>query len=182
MAQCNLLKLRKYKGLMSEDNNIHSIHTVNQILDISKSSGHFSQPGNVNQTLTPGQDWQSNPTSPQYPNTQYQNSYLHATSYFGTCYVCGIFGHLDKNCLNRTNNQQSAQLYLQGLRSTTDPPSLSLNTQSNISSHIFTPNKPPVLTQQLTADYIMSQHAWDKITTKLNEMAKENRLIRQAVC
>ena len=36
--------------------------------------------------------------------------------------------------------------------------------------------------QQLTADYIMSQHVWDEITTKLNEMAKENRLIKQAVC
>ena len=35
--------------------------------------------------------------------------------------------------------------------------------------------------QQLTADYVMSQHAWDEITTKLNEMAKENRLIEQAV-
>ena len=36
--------------------------------------------------------------------------------------------------------------------------------------------------QQLIADYVMGQHAWDEITTKLNEMAKENRLIKQAVC
>ena len=28
----------------------------------------------------------------------------------------------------------------------------------------------------------MSQHAWDEITIKLNDMAKENRLIKQAVC
>ena len=35
--------------------------------------------------------------------------------------------------------------------------------------------------QQLTADYVMSKHAWDEITTKVNEMAKENRLIKQAV-
>ena len=35
--------------------------------------------------------------------------------------------------------------------------------------------------QQLTADYGMSQHSWDEITTKLNEMAEENRLIKQAV-
>ena len=28
----------------------------------------------------------------------------------------------------------------------------------------------------------MSQHARDEINTKLNEMAKENRLIKQAVC
>ena len=36
--------------------------------------------------------------------------------------------------------------------------------------------------QQITADYTLSQNAWDEITTKLNEMAKENRLIKQAVC
>ena len=35
--------------------------------------------------------------------------------------------------------------------------------------------------QQLTVDYIMSQQAWDEITTKLNEMAKVNRLIKQAI-
>ena len=32
------------------------------------------------------------------------------------------------------------------------------------------------------ADYRMSQHAWDEITSKLNEMAKENRLSKQVVC
>ena len=42
MAQCNLLKLKKYEGLVSGDDSIHSIHTVNQISNISKSSGHFS--------------------------------------------------------------------------------------------------------------------------------------------
>ena len=36
--------------------------------------------------------------------------------------------------------------------------------------------------QQLTADYIMSQHAWDEIMAKLNEMVKENMLIKQAIC
>ena len=41
MAQWNLLKLKKYEGLVSEDNSVHTIHTVNQISDVSKSSGHF---------------------------------------------------------------------------------------------------------------------------------------------
>ena len=58
-------------------------------------------------------------------------------------------------------------------------PLLSSNIPPNISSHIFTPNRPPVLTQQLTADYVMSQHAWDEIMTMLNEMAEEDRLIKQ---
>ena len=112
MAQWNLLKLEKYEGLVSEDNSIHSINTVNQISDISKLSGHFSQTGNINQTSIPGQDRQPNSSSPQYLNIQYQNSYQHAALYFGTCFMCGIFCHLGKNCPNRTNNLQSAQSYL----------------------------------------------------------------------
>ena len=107
--------------------------------------------------MPPGEDGQSNLTSPHYHNNQYQNSYQYAAPYFGTCYVCGIFGHLCKSHPNRTTNQQIAQLYLQGLPSTTVPLLLSLNTPPNISSHIFTPNKPQVLTQQLTAYYVLSQ-------------------------
>ena len=181
MAQWNLLKLKKYEGLVSEDDSIHSIHTVNQISDISKSSGHFFQSGNVDHAMPTGQDGQSNPISPQYPNNQYQNSYQCAAPYFQTCYVCETFGHLGKNCPNWVNNHQNVQLYLQSLPPTF-PPSLSSNTTQNISSNIFTPKRPPVLTQQLTADYIMSQHAWDKTTTKVNEMAKENKLNKEAVC
>ena len=112
MAQWNLFKLKKHEGLVLEDDSIHSIHTVNQISDIFKSIGHFSQPGNVNQVMHSGQDGQSNPTSSQYPNNQYQNSYQHAAPYYGTCYVCGIFGHLSKHCPNWVNNQQNAQSYL----------------------------------------------------------------------
>ena len=42
MAQWNLLKLKKYKGLVSGDDSTYSIHTVNQISVISKLSEHFS--------------------------------------------------------------------------------------------------------------------------------------------
>ena len=38
-----------------------------------------------------------------------------------------------------------------------------------------------MLARQFTADYVISQHAWKEIMTKLNEMAKENRHIKQAV-
>ena len=96
MGTWNLLKLKKYNGLVSENDSIHTIHTVNQISDISKSSGHFFQPGNVTQAMPLGQDGQSNPTSSQYLNNLYQNSCQCATPYFGTSYVCGIFGHLGK--------------------------------------------------------------------------------------
>ena len=60
-APWNLLKLKKYEGLVSEENSLNSIHIVNQISDISKLSGHFSQTGNVNKTLLQGQDRQPQP-------------------------------------------------------------------------------------------------------------------------
>ena len=62
MAQWNLLKLKKYKGLVLENDSLHSIQTVNQISDISKYS--FSKTGNVDQMLLPGQYGQPNSTNP----------------------------------------------------------------------------------------------------------------------
>ena len=78
--------------------------------------------------------------------------------------MCGIFGHLGKSCPKRANNLQSAQSYLQGLPSSSPLP-LSLNTPPNISSHIFTPNKPPVLMQQLIVDYVLNKTAQDEVAT-----------------
>ena len=124
MAQWNLLKLKKYKGLVSEDDSMHSIHTVNQISDISKLSGHLSQTENANQTFLSGQDGQHNSSSPQYPNNHYQSSYQHAAPYFGTCYMCGIFGHLGKivqigliickvhSCFYKAYHHQQVNYYL----------------------------------------------------------------------
>ena len=75
--------------------------------------------------------------------------------------ICKVHSHTYE-----TNHHQQVQL------------PLSLYTPPNISSHIFTPNKPPMLTQQLIVDYILNQNAWNEIMTKLNKMAKENRLIK----
>ena len=112
MAQWNLLKLKKYEGLVSEDDSIHAIHSVNQISDISKLNEHFSKSGNVDQTLLPVQDGQLNSANLWYPNNQYQHLYQCTAPYFGTCYMCGIFGHLGKKCPNKANNLQGSQSYL----------------------------------------------------------------------
>ena len=45
----------------------------------------------------------------------------------------------------------------------------------------FLPNSSPRLIQQLTTDYSLSPHVWNEIVDKMNKMAKENRLIKQAV-
>ena len=45
----------------------------------------------------------------------------------------------------------------------------------------FLPNSSPRLTPQLTTNYTLNPHAWNKIADKMNEVAEENRLIKQAV-
>ena len=45
----------------------------------------------------------------------------------------------------------------------------------------FLPNISPRLTQQLTTDYTLNPHVWNESADKMNEMAEENRLLKQAV-
>ena len=52
-------KLNMYEGLVSENDRVHTIYTVNQISDIANLMGT-----SPNQAMSQGQDGQSNPTSP----------------------------------------------------------------------------------------------------------------------
>ena len=45
----------------------------------------------------------------------------------------------------------------------------------------FLPNSSPRLTEQLTIYYTLNPYVWNEITDKMNEMAEEDRLIKQAV-
>ena len=86
--------------------------------------------------------------------------------------MCIIFDHLGKNCPNRTNNLQSAQFYLQCLSSPMGPLLLSLNTPKYQFPYIYS---------KQTTGSDAAVNDWDEIATKLNEVAKENRLIKQTV-
>ena len=45
----------------------------------------------------------------------------------------------------------------------------------------FLPNSSPRLTQQLTTDYTLNPHVWNKVADKMNKMVEENRLIKQVM-
>ena len=163
IAQWNLLKLKKYKGLVSEDDSIHSIHTVNQISDISKSSGHSLK---QRISIRPYSQFRmENPTHPAL-NTLIINI---KTVINEQHHILELATHVEYLVTCDTTVSISSTGLLP----------LSLNTPSNISSHRSTPNKPLVLMQQLTADYVLNQNAWKEIAAKLNEMANENGLIKQ---
>ena len=72
--------------------------------------------------------------------------------------------------------------YLGNTTPVATPPYLNRpNTPLSIFPQAFLPNNSPRLTQQLMTDYTLNQHVWNEIAHKMNEMAEENRLIKQAV-
>ena len=41
--------------------------------------------------------------------------------------------------------------------------------------------RPPVLTQQITADFQLSQEAWNKLSSQMTEMAETNKILKKAI-
>ena len=43
------------------------------------------------------------------------------------------------------------------------------------------PVRPPVLTQQITADFQLLQEAWNKLSSQMSEMTETNKLLKRAI-
>ena len=74
------------------------------------------------------------------------------------------------------------QNHSRNARPTATPSYLSRsNTPPLVFPEVFLPNSSPRFTQQLTTDYTLNLHVWNKVAEKMNKMAQENRLIKQTV-
>ena len=72
--------------------------------------------------------------------------------------------------------------YLRNTTPVATPPYLNKpNTPPSVLPQAFLLDSSPRLIQQLTKDYTPNPHVWNEITDKMNEMAEENRLIKQVV-
>ena len=157
LAHCNLLKLKRYEGLVY--NGEQEIGKINQIVDLSKD---VSGTGKIKQ---------SNRSTLNKTNKIYL---------LGTCWKCGKFGHLAKentnthNTMNQSSNMQSHSLAINPIK----------NAQSSLqapqtTNQIRYPTtivliRVPTLTQQITADFQLSQEAWDHLSIEMNEMVETN--------
>ena len=101
----NLLKLRRYEGLASDDEHRHTVHAVNQIrskhLDMTDADRALAQTDGYRQKYI----LSTNGYSKQVPNQQqqmqtYGNPYQQLQPHFAPCYTFGVYILLNKNCLH----------------------------------------------------------------------------------
>ena len=92
-AQMNLLKLKKYEGLVSDDEHGHTVHAVNQTmskgLDITEADRSLVETGGYSKQVS----------NQQQQMQKYGNPYQQLLPHFDPCYTCGVYGLLCKICL-----------------------------------------------------------------------------------
>ena len=179
-AQMNLLKLKKYKGLVSDDKHRHTVHAVNQItskgLDLTDADMLLAQMDGYGQKYFPSTNSDSKQVSYQQQQTQrYGNPYQQLQPHFAPCYTCCVYGYLSKNCQHGAFIQQN---YLRNTTLVATPPYLSRPNTHLGFPQAFLPNSSPRLAQQLTTDYTLNPHVCNETADK---MAEEKKLIKQAV-
>ena len=178
-AQMNLLKLKKYEGLVPDAKHRHTLHAVHQItnkgLDMTNPDKSLIQMDGIGQKYVPSTNSYSKQVSNQQQQTQmYGNPYQQLQPHFTPCYTCGVYRHLSKNCLQQACAQQNMPHYLRNTPVATPPYINRPNTPLSVFPQTFLPNSSPRLTQQLTTDYTLNAHVWNKITDKMNKMVEEN--------
>ena len=158
----NLLKLKKYKGLVSDDRHGHTVYAVNEItskgLDMTNPDKSLTQTDSYAQKYVPSTNHYSKQVPNQQQQTQmYGNPYQQLQPHFTPCYTCGVYGHLSTNCLQQAFTQQNVSNYLRNTTPVATPLYLNKpNIPLSVFPLAFLPNSSPRLTQQCTTDYTLN--------------------------
>ena len=91
-------------------------------------------------------------------------------TYLGPCWKNNEFGHLAKECKNITSNtSQSDQITQEQTMINTCRNASSTSPISQIKyPTTISPTRPPILTQQITTDFQLSQEAWNHLNKQMN--------------
>ena len=92
-TQMNLLGLKKYEGLVSDDDHGHTVHAVNQIKGLNKTNPDRSlmQTESYEERYAPSTNNHSRQLPTQHQQTQmYGNPYQQFQPHFTPCYKCGV--------------------------------------------------------------------------------------------
>ena len=87
--------------------------------------------------------------------------------------MCGKFGHSAKECQNNITMANQDQTH--------NGPT-NVQTIETIRDRIpISPTRLSILAQQIMADFQLSQEAWNKLNSQMNEMVETNKLLKKAV-
>ena len=99
-----------------------------------------------------------------------QNKNYKNYTFWGNCWKCGKFGNSLKECQNNLTMANQDQTH-------NGPTNIQTIQPIRYPTPLF-PAKLPVLTQQIMADFQLSQEAWNKLSSQMNEMSKTNKLLK----
>ena len=104
-------------------------------------------------------------------------------TYLGICWKCNECSHMAKECksipsdTNQTDHIIQEQTMINTYRNR-----LSTSPVSQIKYPItISSAKPSILTQQITADFQLSQEAWNLLSSQMDEMVEANKTLKKAI-
>ena len=105
----------------------------------------------------------------KFPNKNTTNNGNKTYTYLGTCLKCNEFGHISKNNPSDTKlNDQQEQTKIntyRNIHNTSPLPPVKYPTTMSLT-------KPQILTQQITADFKLSEEAWKQLSSQMNKMVE----------
>ena len=110
---------------------------------------------------------------PKTPDMDLQSKTTKDHTYWGNCWKCGKFGHSGKECQNNITTANHGQIH-----------NIPTNLQTIQLIRYPTPTspaRPPILAQQIMADFQLSQEAWTRWSSQMNEITETNKCLKKAV-
>ena len=114
-AQMNLLQLKKYKCLVSDDEQGHTVYAVKQImsngLDMTNPDKSLTQTDGYGQNYIPSTNSYCKQVSNQQQQMQMHGyPYQQLQPHFAPCYKCGVYRHLSKTVCSEPLHHRMCQL------------------------------------------------------------------------
>ena len=104
-----------------------------------------------------------------------------SNTFWGYCWKCGKFGHSAKEYQNNTATASQDQTMVTTFKNTQNGPTNLQTIEPIRYPTTISPARPPILTQQITTDFQLSQEAWNELSSQMDEMAKTKKLLKKAV-
>ena len=102
--------------------------------------------------------------SSKTPNKDLQNKTNNSYTILGNCWKCDEFGPSAKECQNNTVTANQDQTMVTTFKNTQNDPTNLYTIELIRYPNVISLTRPPIVTQEITTDFQLSQEAWNKLT------------------